>query len=160
MQTRQLLDLESLATTWENLSKAESSGNRSKVFTNMIINFYNDLLKEQLCDVSSQHMLRINRCIVLSKRIVKFTARLIDPILITSMQTLNNLEVDSKLTVCEQALKLCTSLLKTKPEFMLDRLPLLMNLFKKTALHTLEECKEINFLNEQTLKILVGDIEK
>lgn len=151
--------LENLITIWENLSKAEIKATRSKWLHASIQNLFNDLLASEITEISSIFVLRISRTFVTSKRI-RLSDKMVDSIFVTSSQCLNKLSKDSKLIVCQEALGVCLDFVRSRTEFLLDRLPVLTNLFRKIVQIVLQEGKETNFSDEHMLRILAVDIEK
>lgn len=95
-----------------------------------------------------------------SKRMIRLSDRLVDSIFVTSTQSLNELCIDTKLIACQEALGLCLDFIRSKTDFLLDRLPALTNLFRKIIQVILYEAKETHFSDEQMLRILAVDIEK
>ena len=91
---------------------------------------------------------------------IRLSEKIVDSIFVLSTQSLSNLDKEAILNACQEALGLCLDFLRSKTEFLLDRLPALTNLFKKIVQIILLEAKESDFSDEQMLRILAIDIEK
>ncbi|XP_003424638.1 uncharacterized protein LOC100678844 [Nasonia vitripennis] len=152
--------LDKLITIWESLSKAETKAIRSKSLCTSVNNLFNELIASDIREISSVFLLKMCRAIVASKRMIRLSDRLVDSIFVTSTQSLNELCIDTKLIACQEALGLCLDFIRSKTDFLFDRLPALTNLFRKIIRIILHEAKETNFSDEQMLRILAVDIEK
>ena len=149
-----------LIINWECLSKAESSNIRTSLISSRVLNLFEELLSESINEASSPYLLQIIRSLVTSKRVFQFTDKMVDFIFVLSSQCIDKFNNESRIMICEEALALCTALLRSKTTFIYDRIPLLINLFKKNIQLLIKELNEINDANDHRLKILAVDIEK
>ncbi|XP_011496649.1 PREDICTED: uncharacterized protein LOC105361237 [Ceratosolen solmsi marchali] len=152
--------LEKLTKIWENLSKAETKVTRAKALKTSVNNLFKDLLALEIKDSSCIFFFKICRTFVTSKRMIRLTHILVDSIFVSSMECLNNLNKENKLSTCQEALGLCLDFMRSKLDFLLDRLTILTNLFRKIIKIVFQEAKDIEFSDERMLKILAIDIEK
>ena len=105
------------------------------------------------------YLFKIISSVTVSKRMIKLTGAAIDIIFVISMQSLDELDESSKLISCIEALGTCKTLLRGKTSLILDRLPLLINFFKKLLKIALGAFDENIFIDQQ-LRMFAINIEK
>jgi hypothetical protein len=152
--------LEKLAKIWECFSKAETKVTRAKALRSSVNNLFKDLLSLEIKSFSCIFLFKICRTFVKSKRMIRLTHILVDSMFVTLMDCLNNLSKEVKLITCQEALGLCLDFMRSKQDFVLDRLPMLTNLFRKIITTVFQEARVTEFVDDQMLKILAVDIEK
>ncbi|KAI4478140.1 hypothetical protein M0804_012098 [Polistes exclamans] len=147
--------LENTFSVWNAVLKSDMSAQRNNLRTTTIENLFKNI---QIINVSEQHWPRLLESlqnIIISKHLY-ISDNIIDLSMSIALQALEK----RNLSICNNVLILCGILIKAKMDIIVDRLPVLLSLFRRLITIIIQLSKIVDKVQDHFCRCLLLDIEK
>lgn len=146
--------VKNVLTIWENIAKVDMANQRNSIRLSSISNLFEILILTEMKDKYWIEMFKLLEVFLNAKHFI-ITEANIDMLIISCSKCLEKLSFSG----CRSVLNICLALARSKTNFITDRLPAVMSLYRSLCSLIVAESKKSD-CDQREVRTLSLDIEK